>query len=451
MPGPTVEGMDLKVETREFLATRRARITPGKAGLPAYGGNRRVPGLRREEVAMLAGVSVDYYTRLERGNLGGVSGEVLDALAEALQLDEAEHGHLIDLARAANTSGAARRRARRAPAPILRPVIQRILDSMDGAPAFVRNGRLDVLGANTLSRALYVPLYDSPERIATMPVNTARFQFLDPEAAQAFWGDRTARMAHDAVAILRAEAGKHPYDTSLTALVGELSTRSEDFRRLWASHDVRYHRSGTKVFHHPAVGALELDFEALLLPADPGLQLNVYTAAPGSPSDDGLTLLASWAATTAEETSASRARRAPHTEESDTHAEAAQARHDQEFSGAVHRRRLARPPRDATGGRPANGRRPRAVRSRRAHRLARPRAGQTLLVTSGVALVQSRGSGVVEVHPGERVYCPPGEEHWHGATPEDFMEHLAMSEAADGPAESTVWLEHVTDAEYDAR
>lgn len=250
---------------------------------------------------MLAGVSVDYYTRLERGNLGGVSEEILESLSEALQLDEAEHGHLFDLARAANQSGAARSRARRTPAPVLRPVVQRILDAMDGTPAFVRNGRLDVLGANALGRALYSPLYDSPERIANKPVNTARFQFLDPEAARVFWGDRYERIGHDAVAILRAEAGKNPYDKALTALVGELSTRSEDFRRLWASHDVRLHRTGTKIFHHPEVGLLELDYEALALPADAGLQVNVYTALPGSPSDDGLKLLASWAATREQE------------------------------------------------------------------------------------------------------------------------------------------------------
>ena len=290
--------MDLKAETREFLATRRARITPDKAGLPAYGGNRRVPGLRREEVAMLAGVSVDYYTRLERGNLGGVSEEVLEALAEALQLDEAERLHLFDLVRAANASGAARSRARRTPPGTLRPAVQRILDAMADVPAFVRNGRLDVLGTNVLGRALYAPLYDSREQVAGKPVNSARFHFLDPDTAATFFGEKSPRMAHDAVAILRAEAGKNPYDKALTALVGELSTRSEDFRRLWASHDVRLHRTGTKVFHHPAVGLLELDYEALVLPADPGLQMNVYTAQPGSPSADGLTLLASWAATT---------------------------------------------------------------------------------------------------------------------------------------------------------
>ena len=293
--------MDLKAETREFLATRRARITPDRAGLPAYGGNRRVPGLRREEVAMLAGVSVDYYTRLERGNLGGASDEVLEALTAALQLDEAERGHLFDLARTANASGAARSRARQARASVLRPPVQRILDVMGTVPAIVRNGRLDVLGTNTLGRALYAPMYDSPTYVPGTPVNTARFHFLDPVAAGAYWGDKAARVAHDAVAILRAEAGKNPYDTGLTALVGELSTRSEDFRQMWASHDVRYHRSGTKVFHHPAVGMLELDYEALVLPADPGLQLNVYTAAAGSPSDDGLRLLASWAATASED------------------------------------------------------------------------------------------------------------------------------------------------------
>lgn len=245
---------------------------------------------------MLAGVSVDYYTRLERGNLGGVSEEILESLSEALQLDEAEHGHLFDLARAANQSGAARSRARRTPAPVLRPVVQRILDAMDGTPAFVRNGRLDVLGANTLGRALYAPLYDFAARSGYPVVNTARFQFLDPEAAEKFWGDQFARIGRDGVALLRAEAGRNPYDTALVNLIGELSTRSEEFRRLWANHDVRYHRSGTKTFHHPAVGALELDFEALVLPGDPGLQLNVYTAAPGSPSHDGLTLLAAWAA-----------------------------------------------------------------------------------------------------------------------------------------------------------
>jgi transcriptional regulator with XRE-family HTH domain len=294
--------MDLKSETREFLASRRARITPDRAGLPAYGGNRRVPGLRREEVAMLAGVSVDYYTRLERGNLGGVSEEVLEALAEALQLDEAERLHLADLARAANASGAARSRAKRRRPATVRPVVQRMVDAMTGAAVVLRNGRLDVLTTNTLGRALYAPMYDSPSFVPGKPLNTARFHFLDVPAAQKLWGEKWSKIAHDAVAILRSEAGRNPYDTELTALVGELSTRSQDFCRLWASHDVRLHRTGTKTFHHPAVGVLELDYEALELPGDPGLQLNVYTAVPGSPSDDGMKLLASWAATALAET-----------------------------------------------------------------------------------------------------------------------------------------------------
>lgn len=288
--------MDLRAETREFLRSRRARISPQQANLPAYGRTRRVPGLRREEVAMLAGVSIDYYTRMDRGNLAGVSDEVLESLARALQLDDAERGHLLDLARAANSSGAARSRARRTPAPAVRPEVARILEVID-SPAFVRNGVLDVLAANLLGRALYAPLYDSPTHGPGQPVNVARFQFLDPAAAAAFSGDRLEQLAHDAVASLRAEAGRNPYDRRLTDLVGELSTRSEDFRRLWASHDVRHNRSGSKVFQHPAVGRLELDYEVLMLPADPGLQLNVYTAAPGSASDDGLRLLASWAAT----------------------------------------------------------------------------------------------------------------------------------------------------------
>ena len=281
--------MDHKTEVREFLVTRRARITPERAGLPAYGGNRRVPGLRREEVAMLAGMSVDYYTRLERGNLGGVSESVLESLASALHLDEAEHAHLFDLARTANATR--RPRARKPAVPSVRPPVQRILDAMESVPAFVRNGRFDVLGANVLGEALYSELYEDPTR----PVNHARFTFLDPRAPR-FWGDWD-KAARDTVAFLRSEAGRNPYDRGLTDLIGELSTRSELFRTLWASHDVRFHRSGVKTFHHPVVGRLDVAFEAFDLPADPGLTMLVYSAEPGSASDDALKLLASWAAT----------------------------------------------------------------------------------------------------------------------------------------------------------
>jgi transcriptional regulator with XRE-family HTH domain len=276
-------------DARDFLVTRRARITPQQAGLQFYGGNRRVPGLRREEVAMLAGVSADYYTRLEKGNLSGVSDSVLEAVARALQLTEAERLHLLDLARTANTSPA-RAAQRRTPQQV-RPGIQLVLDGMTDIPAFVRNGRLDILAVNPLGRALHSPIFASPVR----PANFARFQFLDP-AARDFYPS-FGEALRTTVAILRTEAGRDPFNKSLTALVGELSTRSEEFRALWAAHDVRLHRSGSKQFRHPAVGVLDLMFEAMALEADEGLTLTAYTAQPGTPSHDGLRLLASWAAT----------------------------------------------------------------------------------------------------------------------------------------------------------
>ncbi|WP_239075354.1 helix-turn-helix transcriptional regulator [Planosporangium flavigriseum] len=279
---------DVRSEIREFLASRRARITPEQAGLPVYGGNRRVAGLRRAEVAMIAGVSPDYYVRLERGNLSGVSDSVLDALARALQLDEAERAHLFDLARATNTASRPRRRPA---AQRVRPGVQQLLDAMTDAPAFVRNGRLDVLAANRLGYALYSPMFDGPAR----PANHARFTFLDRRSTEFYpnWDDA----ANTAVAILRTEAGRDPYDRGLTDLVGELSTRSDEFRTRWAAHNVRLHQTGLKHFHHPVVGELSLNFEAMPLPADPGLTMTAYSAQPGSTSEDALRLLASWAAT----------------------------------------------------------------------------------------------------------------------------------------------------------
>jgi transcriptional regulator with XRE-family HTH domain len=282
-------------EVRDFLTTRRARITPERAGLPDYGGHRRVAGLRREEVALLAGVSVDYYTRLERGNLTGVSDGVLEALVRALHLDEAERVHLFDLARAANTS-ATSARGRRRPAAQLRPGVQRLLDAMSLAPAYVRNGRLDVLGANALGRAVFAPLFDTAARVP----NVARFMFLDP-AAQAFYVDWDT-VAGEVVALLRAEAGRDPYDKALTELIGELSTRSDVFRTWWARHDVRLHRSGVKRLQHPMVGELTLAYESLELVADPGLRLNAYTTEPGGPAEEALGLLASWTAVPPERT-----------------------------------------------------------------------------------------------------------------------------------------------------
>ena len=280
--------MDNQTQIREFLTSRRAKITPELAGLPAYGGNRRVAGLRREEVAMLAGVSVDYYTRVERGNLRGVSEGVLDSLVRALQLDDAETAYLFDLARSANASPLA---AKRASIPKVRPSIQRLLDSITTAPAAIRNGRFDYLAANRLGRALYSPLYED----AVQPPNSARFTFLDPRARD-FYVDWD-RATHDIVAFLRSEGGRNPYDRALTDLIGELSTRSELFRKLWAAQNVRFHRSGTKSLNHPVVGRLELSFEGLELPVDPGLTLLTYNAEAGTPAADGLALLATWAAT----------------------------------------------------------------------------------------------------------------------------------------------------------
>ena len=238
---------------------------------------------------MLAGVSTDYYARLERGNLTGVSDAVLEAIARALHLDEAEHAHLHDLARAANATPRARKRA--APRQRIRPVVQRILDGMTTMPAFVLNGRLDLLAANRLAVALYSSAYDDPSR----PVNLARFCFLNPHATALYphWDEA----ANTTVAMLRIEAGRNPYDRDLSDLIGELSTRSDTFRNRWAAHNVVLHRAGAKQFHHPVIGDLSLAYEVMELSADTGLTLTAYSPEPDSPSQDGLALLASWAAT----------------------------------------------------------------------------------------------------------------------------------------------------------
>ena len=280
--------MDNRDEVKAFLSSRRAKISPEQAGLH-HSRNRRVPGLRRSEVANLAGVSVEYYAQLERGNLGGVSDSVLDALARALRLDEAERAHLADLARAAGP--AARTRRRRTPAQQVRPSVARILDGMTGVPALVNNARLDVVAANPLAEALFAPVFADPGR----PANHARFHFLNPRARD-FWLD-WERAADDSVTMLRTEAGRDPYDKALSDLVGELCTRSDDFRVRWAAHDVRLHRAGLKHIHHPVVGDLHLSYDVMELPADPGLALVAFSAEAGSPDDDALKFLASWAAT----------------------------------------------------------------------------------------------------------------------------------------------------------
>jgi transcriptional regulator with XRE-family HTH domain len=289
-----VDVVDNRTEVREFLTTRRAKITPDQAGVPLYGQRRRVPGLRREEVAQLAGLSTDYYTRLEKGNLRGASDSVLEAIARALHLDDAERAHLLDLARAARAGG--REPRRRPQAQQVRPSLQHMLDAMTTAAAFIRNGRLDILAINPLGLAFYAPLYAG----AAEPVNLARYCFLDPSAVVFYpdWEDA----ADTTVAILRTEAGRDPYNKALTDLVGELATRSDAFRTRWATHDVRLHHTGAKRFCHPAVGALTVGFNATELAADPGLTFTVYTAEPGSSSAEKLALLASWGATTVEQT-----------------------------------------------------------------------------------------------------------------------------------------------------
>jgi transcriptional regulator with XRE-family HTH domain len=281
--------VDTKREIQEFLTSRRARITPEQAGVRTFGsGPRRVPGLRREEVATLAGVSIAYYTKLERGDASGVSDTVLEALSRALQLDDAERAHLFDLVRAQQP--APRKRRRRSAPQTIRPGVQRLLDQID-APAYIRNGRMDIVAMNRLGEALYSEILANPRR----PANTARFCFLDPRATAFFidWDES----ADASVAVLRAEAGRNPHDQDLTNLIGELSTQSEEFRVRWARHDVGTHDTGIKRLHHPIVGRLELTYEGMALAADPDLVMFAFTAEIGSKSDEGLNLLASWTAT----------------------------------------------------------------------------------------------------------------------------------------------------------
>lgn len=278
--------MNLTDEAGDFLRTRRDRITPQQAGI-LPGVRRRVPGLRREEVALLAGVSVEYYARMERGDLGGVSIEVLDSLAVALRLDEAETDHLHTLAEAAAPH--APRRGRTSSATTFRPSLQRFIDA-SAMPVWVRDRRMDLVAANAMGRALYAPLLDDPASRG----NTARFVFFSP-ASRVFFPD-WEQNATNVVASLRTYAGQHPRDRRLSDLIGELATRSDDFRVRWASHDVRHHRTGIKRIHHPEVGDLELVYEAMDLPADPEWFMFGYTAEPGSPSEDRLTLLGSLAA-----------------------------------------------------------------------------------------------------------------------------------------------------------
>lgn len=280
--------MDTPTEIREFLTSRRARRSPGEAGLPNFGGRRRVPGLRREEVALLAGMSVEYYVRLERGNAKGVSEAVLDGISRALDLNDAERSHLYDLVRAANDGAQPHRRRRPARPLKVTATTQQLLDAMRDVPAIIQNARLDLIATNHLGRAVFSEMFLLPQR----PVNFARFVFLEPRALDFYrdWHDAAAQT----VALLRTEAGRSPHDRALSDLVGEISVKNETFRGLWASHDVRQHSTGTKNITHPIVGDLDLHYEAMTLAS--GHQLIAYSAPPATPTTDRLSVLASWSA-----------------------------------------------------------------------------------------------------------------------------------------------------------
>lgn len=281
-----------RADIRDFLATRRAKLTPEQVGLPSSG-RRRVPGLRREEVAVLAGVSTEWYTRLEKGHVSGVSEEVLHAVAQALNLDEDERTYLFDLARATRPATRALRRRKEVEVP---PSVQWMLDSMTMSSAFVRDGRMNVIASNTLFRALHAPMFDSDTTDRHGRPNIARYIFLDSSSEDFFVDWEAAAVL--TVALLRAEAGREPHDRALRELVGDLSTLSPEFRTQWAAHDVRIHHSGTKKLQHPEVGRLVLTYQSMDLPLCGRAvhDLTIYTAEPGTPSEDRLRLLASWAA-----------------------------------------------------------------------------------------------------------------------------------------------------------
>ncbi|RAU96709.1 transcriptional regulator [Mycobacterium colombiense] len=278
--------MDIAKDIKEFLMTRRARISPEQVGLPS-GRRRRVPGLRREEVAQLAAVSTEYYTQIERGSVAGVSDDVLHAVACALRLTDDETAHFFDLVRAAigtRTGGRPRREA----GQTIPDGIQALIDGMATSPAIVMNGSLDILAANRLGRALYAPMFDR----ATGVPNFARFIFFDAYADQVFpeWN----RSADEVVAMLQAEAARSPHSPEITRIVGELATRSDDFRGRWAAHNVTAHRHGVKVFRHAEFGELTFTYNVFAVTAAPGLSLVGYTADPNSQSEQALKILASW-------------------------------------------------------------------------------------------------------------------------------------------------------------
>jgi transcriptional regulator with XRE-family HTH domain len=276
--------MDRRAELTEFLKSRRARVQPEDLGLKVFNGRRRVPGLRREELAQSAGVSADYYVRFEQGRADNVSQEILDSVADVLRLTEDERKHLALLAKPA------RRRARRRSAERMRPGLQRLLDSITDVPAFVLGRRMDVLGWNRLAAALIADFGSLQLKDRNIP----RMVFLDP-AARDFYPQWEA-VAEETVGYLRMYAGRYPDDPELAELVGELSIRSPEFREQWARHDVKDKTFGTKTQHHPIVGDITVQYETLRPPGEPDQLLVTYTVEPGSTSEQNLRLLASWTA-----------------------------------------------------------------------------------------------------------------------------------------------------------
>ncbi|MGO1057225.1 helix-turn-helix transcriptional regulator [Crossiella sp. CA198] len=270
-------------ELSEFLRTRRARLKPADVGLTDHSRRRRVPGLRREELAQLAGVSAAYYTRFEQGNAHNVSREVLDAISRVLRLSDAEHAHLLRLAQPTR-----RHRQSEPPRQQVRPEVRELLTAMEGVPAYVWGRRTDVLAWNQTASALFGDWADREPRDR----NWARIAFLDP-AARTLFADWEAK-AYDVAGQLRLGAGEHADDPQLAALIGELALKSEDFRRLWAAHEVKRKTHGTMRLTHPLVGDLTLHYETLALPGDHDQSLTTYHAKPGTPAEQSLRLLASW-------------------------------------------------------------------------------------------------------------------------------------------------------------
>lgn len=276
--------MDSSSEISSFLTSRRARISPEQAGVPAYHGHRRVPGLRREEVAHLAGVSVDYYARLERGKTSGASREVLEAIARALQLDDDELEHLMDLVTITQRRTPGKQISNRS---TVRPDVQLVLDSIQ-APALIQNARLDRLAFNQIGRALHsLPADGSRDHY-----NYAEWLFLDSRA-KAFHRDYEDAK-RNVVALLHTATAQDPHDKGLISVIGTLSTQSPEFRTMWASHEVFRYRTGKKLLTHPDVGDLEFGYESFELSADPGLTMLVFSIEPGSPTDQAMKVLTSW-------------------------------------------------------------------------------------------------------------------------------------------------------------